>query len=100
MRNRFLPTKQQKKAFDRVRKAMAAATKAGLVFYGKQGSLVAYTKYADDYVEEHGFDKLLGNGCKQIPTMFLPITDSGADDYPSFKRAEDDPDFEFENEIE
>lgn len=80
------PTTDQKKAFTKVANAIKAAKKAGLIFYGKSGDLVAYTKEAEDYVESHGFLKCLRSTHGEIPNISVSglINDSGADDYPHF----------------
>jgi len=95
MRNRFKPNKKEKAAFERVIKAIKAAKKLGLAFYGKQGALVAYTKYADDYADKFNYDKICANGNKSIPYQSANVlNDSGADDYACFYKPEDNPDHE------
>lgn len=82
----FEPTKEQRKAFKKVADAIKLAQKAGLVFYGKSDSLVAYTVEANDYIENYGFERCLNNGNKQIEHISQTglINDSGADDYPCY----------------
>jgi len=82
-------SKAQKKAFDQVVKAIERAKKTGLVFYGKQWDLVAYTKQADDYANEFGFERSL-SGVSQIPYLSKHIlADCGADDYSRYRTQED-----------
>lgn len=90
MSQSFSPTEEQKLAYKKVAKAIKEAKRKGLVFYGKSGSLVAYTKQADAYVESIGFEKCLG-GYGQIDCISETglIKDSGADDYPSYQSLED-----------
>ena len=65
--------------------------KKGLVFYGKSGNLVAYTKQADDYNNKVDFSETLGTGFREIECISKAglIVDSGADDYPNYRSAED-----------
>lgn len=88
-----VPTAAQKKAFDKVVKAFQMAKKSGLVFYAKSQNIVAYTKEADNYIEnEHGFENCLRGEGYQIPYIsksFL-INDSGADDYASYITKDDE----------
>lgn len=86
------PNKIQEAAFKKVVKAMQEAKKAGLVFYGKSDVLVAYTRQAEDYVNQHGFSKLLGRGTRQIPNLLgrNVLHDSGADDYPCYATKKDE----------
>lgn len=81
-------TPDQEKAFNKVVNAIKAANRTGLVFFGKQNSLVAYTKDAADYENLHGIDRLTTNYNSErgeIPHIGAPIlADSGADDYSYF----------------
>lgn len=88
---KFTPTKKQEDAFNDVVKAFAKAKRLGLVFYGKSGSLVAYKKNADDYMEAD-FEKSLRGGGNQIENLsaFNCISDSGADDYGCYLTKEDE----------
>ncbi len=81
-----IPNKKQELAFKEVIKAIKAAQKLGLRFYGKQYELVAYTKEANDYAESFDFQELL-RGCNStIPYLSSSILqDSGADDYAQYK---------------
>ena len=45
----FYPNDEQRKAFDKVVKAMQSAIDKGVVFYGKQWNLVGYTRDAANY---------------------------------------------------
>lgn len=85
------PTPAQEKAFKDVVKAFKKAKKLGLVFYGKSGSLVAYNSNADDYLEEVDFNESLGTGFQEVEHLSVLgcITDSGADDYGSYRTYED-----------
>ena len=89
---KFTPNEKQEKAFEKVAKAIKDAQKTGLVFYGKSGQLVAYTKQADEYVESNGFLNCFGTKQGQIPNISKSelIKDSGADDYPQFMSAADE----------
>lgn len=88
------PTKKQEEFFKEVEKAFIKARKAGLVFYGKCGSLVAYKKNADDYIEQD-FEGSLATGLKEIEFLSSNkcIIDSGADDYGSYRNESDLTDF-------
>jgi hypothetical protein len=88
----FNPNQKQKEAFKKVEKAIKDAKKSGLVFYGKSACLVAYTKQADKYIDENGFENCFGNMCSQIPCISENglINDSGADDYPQFMTKSDE----------
>lgn len=88
---KFPPNKGQIKAYEKVKKAIKEAQKKGLVFYGKSGNLVAYTKQADDYNNEVDYGKTLATGFSQIECISESglIIDSGADDYPSYRSQAD-----------
>jgi len=88
----FSPNKEQILAFKKVEKAIKDAQKKGLVFYGKSGNLVAYTKQADNYNNEVDFSRTLGTGFGQIPNISKSglIVDSGADDYPCYRTQADE----------
>ncbi|MBC7750068.1 MAG: hypothetical protein H7Z76_16105 [Methylotenera sp.] len=88
---KFSPTKVQEDAFKKVEKAIKEAKKKGLVFYGKSGSLVAYTKQADKYIEEDFKSSLSGQG-NQVECISKTglINDSGADDYGSYRTKSDE----------
>jgi hypothetical protein len=79
---KFTPTKKQEEAFNEVVKAFKKARKTGLVFYGKCGTLVAYKRNADNYIESD-FELSLRGGGGQIENLSSLgcISDSGADDY-------------------
>lgn len=82
----FSPTAEQKRAFYKVEKAIKNAKKLGLVFYGKQDSLVAYTEKANNYIEKEGFFECLtgrGSQIDHVSALGL-INDSGADDYARY----------------
>lgn len=84
------PNKAQEKAFERVEKAINAAQKAGLVFYGKQWELVAYTKKANNYIRESG----VYDSARIIPYLSaMVLEDSGADDSISYRTDEDEQKF-------
>lgn len=82
----FSPNEEQIKAYKKVKKAIKEAQKKGLIFYGKSDSLVAYTKQADDYINNVGIEKSLATGFSQIPCISESglIADSGADDFNCF----------------
>jgi len=84
-------TKKQEEAFGKVVKAFNEAKKAGLVFYGKSGSLVAYTKIADKYNDAVDFEEALSGNYGAVPflTDRRCISDSGADDYACYRTEED-----------
>ncbi len=85
--SKHIPNKKQTKAFEQVIKAIDRAKKAGLVFYGKQDNLVAYTKQANDYIKQYDFDRICATGYRAIPYISDScLTDSGADDYPCYKK--------------
>ena len=87
---KFTPTIEQEKAYKDVIKAIKKAKKLGLVFYGKSGALVAYTKQADDYIENNFRESLRGRG-GQVDNLHENIlADSGADDYGSYLTKEDE----------
>jgi hypothetical protein len=89
---KFLATNQQEKAFKRAINAIKKCHKLGLVIYAKQYDLVAYTKFADDYIEKHGFLNLLQNGNSKVECISIQcLSDSGADDYPSYLTNDDNP---------
>jgi predicted MarR family transcription regulator len=82
----FKINKEQTKAFKSVERAVKKVQKAGLIFYGKSGNLVAYTKDASDYADQD-FESCFGYGTgRQIDCISEAglIRDSGGDDYPSF----------------
>lgn len=88
----FNITDEQNKAFKAVARAIKKAQKTGLVFYGKSGSLVAYTKDAADY-SDSDFESCFGFGTgSQIDCISETglIRDSGADDYPNYKTEADE----------
>ena len=88
---KFQATKKQEELFNKVIQAMELAKKGGLFFYGKSGALVAYTKQVENYVDEHGFEELLRGRGNQIPYLTSEIlSDSGADDYISYRTQEDE----------
>lgn len=78
----------QKKAFERVEKAIAAARKKGLYFYGRQNVLEAYTKPAMEYLER----KSICDVSRRIPCLkaLNVLTDCGADDSWSYTTEEDE----------
>ena len=88
---KFTPTKKQEDAFKDVVKAFKKAKKTGLVFYGKQDSIVAYKKNADDYLDV-GLHVCCGTGYSQVECLnsLGCIDDSGADDYGSYLSQEDE----------
>lgn len=91
---KFNPTKKQEKAFKLVIAAINRAKKSGLVFYGKQGSLVAYKKQADDYVNQNEDKVEHGKGKQIIHLGENVLADSGADDYPSYVTVGDEKRYE------
>lgn len=91
-----IPTQKQEQAFNNVVKAFQEAKKAGLVFYGKSGSLVAYKKSADNYIDEEDFHKSTCNPFGTVPHLSSHkcIVDSGADDYGKYRTEEDEYKFD------
>jgi len=90
---KFSPTPEQKKAFKDVISVIKKAKKLGLVFYGKSEKLVAYTTKADDYIEQD-FSNSLGTGFSQVENLSESIlSDSGADDYGSYRSLSDEKKF-------
>lgn len=83
--------KKQEEAFEALKKAFSKCKKNGLVIYAKCGNIVAYTKQADNYVEnEHGFETCLSSCNGSIPYLSANVlADSGADDYPNYVSEED-----------
>jgi len=91
-KNKYIPSQVQVKAFENVIKAIRDANKKGLVFYGKQENLVAYTKEADRYANQFDFGNLLrGRGCEIHFLNESILIDSGADDYGRYMSIEDEP---------
>lgn len=89
------PNKKQKEAFNDVIKAINNAKKLGLVFYGKQECLIAYSKAADDYINKFDFSKTLSTGLKVVPYLCSNVlSDSGADDYSCYFTKEDELKYE------
>lgn len=89
----FKATIQQEKAFNKVIKAIKDAKKKGLVFYGKQNNLVAYTKQAETYIETDIDGCWFGKG-KVIDYLSANVlSDSGADDYALYRTTEDAQNF-------
>ena len=87
---KFAANKKQQEAFNKVIKAIENAQKLGLVFYGKQENLVAYTKQAHNYIEEDFSSSLYGDG-NQIEHLSKNVLfDSGADDYGRYRMKEDE----------
>lgn len=85
-----IPNKKQEEAFNDVIKAINKAKKLGLVFYGKQYSLVAYTKEADKYIGSDVWNTLR-TGFNVIPHLTKNVlSDSGADDYSCYLTKEDE----------
>lgn len=94
---KFDMNKAQRSALQSVKRAFQKAQAAGIVFYAKSDSLVAYTKECDKYSDEEfsTFEKSLASGAPQLPYVSMGgiIVDSGADDYPCFKNNEDYQDY-------
>lgn len=86
----FNSTPEQERVFKSLIRVFKKAKKQGLVFYAKSDSLVAYTKDADDYIEED-FEGSLGTRFSPVPYLSSSncISDSGADDYGNFRSLED-----------
>jgi len=84
--------KKQEEAFKEVVNSFKKARKLGLVFYAKSDTLVAYTKQADSYISEIDFHKACGFEFSQVPNLgsLECITDSGADDYGTYRSEEDE----------
>lgn len=84
--------KKQEEAFKEVVKAFQKARKLGLVFYGKSDTLIAYTKQADNYIDQVPFHQACATGYSSLPclTALKCISDSGADDYGSYRSQEDE----------
>lgn len=94
---KFIPNKGQTKAFERVISAIKQANKKGLVFYGKQNHLVAYTKAAENYISQFDFEDTITPSFNGGIVHYLSdnvLRDSGADDYSNYKSIFDNPDFE------
>lgn len=85
------PNKKQKDSFEALKKAFDRCKKEGLVIYAKCGDIVAYTRQANDYVEnEHGFEVCISSYNSCIPYLSANVlADSGADDYPGYVSEED-----------
>lgn len=88
---KFSLTLKQEEAFKKVEKAIKDAKKLGLVFYAKSEKLVAYTKQANDYIEEDFESSLRGKG-NQVECISKSglINDSGADDYGCYRTEADE----------
>lgn len=84
-----IPNKRQQEAFDKAVRAILNLQKVGLVVYGKQQNLVAYTTAADEYAQQYSpLDKM--GYCGQIPCLNKEcLTDTGADDYAGYISDED-----------
>lgn len=92
MKNKFKANSTQKKAFDRVVKAIESAKNKGLRFYGMQWDLAAYTDYAEKYISDNGY--VCGGSKTQIPFLSATIlSDSGADDCAKFIKEEHNPEY-------
>ncbi len=95
---KFTLTDEQEKAFKKVISAMKKAQKTGLVIYAKQYDLVAYTREANDYIEEN-FEKSLATGFNQVENISIAcLADSGADDYGCYRSQSDEDYFTKEDE--
>lgn len=89
-----IPNIEQIKAFKQLVNSFKKCKKLGLVIYAKQYDLVAYTKEADEYAEEFGFEKALTGDGGVIPYISAKVlTDSGADDYALYRTIEDEEHF-------
>jgi len=97
--SKHIPNKTQEIAFDNVIKAIRKAQKSGLVFYAKSKKLVAYTKQADDYIENQvGFEKSLSGRFGQLYNLGESVLqDSGADDYGAYVSEKDAKKYNPEN---
>jgi len=86
-------TKGQAKAFAQVIKAMKRAQSKGLMFYGKQWSLVAINKETAKYESDNDIlNNRRCNGDNEIENFSCHIlADSGADDYANYLSNADDP---------
>lgn len=84
-----IPNKKQEEAFKEAVKAIKKCKRLGLRVYGKQNSLVAYTKDADDYISDNDL-MAQRKFCGEIPHLANTcLQDSGADDYPNYATYED-----------
>lgn len=91
------PTEEQEKAFLSVVRAINRAKKKGLVFYGKQTSLVAFTDVASKYMfNSPGY--CLSNPWENGLIPHLSgcglLNDSGADDDAYYNSIEDSEKFD------
>ena len=85
------PNKEQIKAFKKVIEAIEEAKEKGLVFYGLQYNLVAYTEESDKYVKADLLKSLYKKGFASVPYLSSKVlADSGADDYPHYRTLEDE----------
>lgn len=85
-------TKKQAEAYSQVIKAIEKAHKTGLVFFGKQFDLVAYTKEAAQYESQYQLLLKRGNGKNDIEYLSASVLyDSGADDFSRYLEDADDP---------
>jgi len=84
--SKHILNKKQTKAWLSLLKAFDNAKKSGLVLYGKCGSLVAYTKDAEKYVNDNGgFNRCLRGRHGEIPhESSVVLNDSSADDFVAY----------------
>lgn len=88
---KFSSNSGQKKAFNKVIKAIESAKKKGLHFYGKQFNLVAYSSKANDYIVSKDCMSKLNTGFATIECLSGNVLcDSGGDDYPSYRSQKDE----------
>lgn len=94
-----IPNDKQIKAFNNAVKAIKKLRDLDMMIYGKQDYLVAYTKDADNYIQEYAplhkiFDETFGT----VPCLnFRCLNDSGADDYASYISKEHHDEFNHMN---
>lgn len=89
-----IPNTQQIKAFKELIKSFNKCKKLGLVIYAKQHHITAYTREADAYAEEFGFEEALNGNGGIIPYIdACVLADAGADDYALYRTLEDEKKF-------
>ena len=85
------PNQKQIKAFENVINAFKEAQKTGLVFYGKQEYLVAYTKNAYEYFKKYDSERTFNSKHKIIPYLSDSVLiDTGSDDYSRYLSKDDE----------
>lgn len=87
-----IPNATQKRLYRNVIRAIERAQRGGLVFFGKQWYLTAYTVEANEYIRNSPSYASDGQGNGDIPNLAEKVLeDSGADDTFFYDEPEDNP---------